>query len=95
VPPLDISHQPLSACLAGSHERTAGTGDALLMSWQQPCTSPTIRAGVQVISTCGWLKICSGVCSSGDVHVLVPTNVKLKVISPKILIARLKLTQPI
>jgi len=26
-------------------DRTAGTDDALLMSWQQPCTSPTTHAG--------------------------------------------------
>ena len=47
--------------------------------------SPT-SAGVQAIS-----KICSDVCSSADVHVLVPTNVKLKVLSRKILIFKAKI----
>src|SRR6218665_1335134 len=27
---------------------------ALLLSWQQSCTSPTTHAGVQAISICGW-----------------------------------------
>jgi len=61
-------------------DRTAGTGDALLMSWQRLCTSPTTRAGAQAISTGGWSKICSGVYSPGEVHVIVPTNGKLEVI---------------
>src|SRR6218665_1154820 len=30
--------------------RNADTGDALLMSWQQPCTFPTAQAGVQSLS---------------------------------------------
>jgi len=60
---------------------TAGTGDALLMNWQQPYTTLTTHAGVQVISICGWSKICGNVYGSENVHVVVQTNLKLKVIS--------------
>src|SRR6218665_1438830 len=35
--------------------------EALLLSWQHSCTSPTTRAGVQAISVCGWSKTCSHV----------------------------------
>src|SRR6218665_3357352 len=58
--------------------------DTPLMSWQQPCTSPTTRAGVQVISTCGWSKM-SVVLSR-----LLLYNVKLKVIYRNMLNLRLK-----
>src|SRR6218665_696821 len=71
--------------------RTAGTGDTLLMNWQQPCKSPTTHAGVQAISICGWSKICNDVYGSGDVNVVVPTNEKLKVISLTILIFNAKI----
>src|SRR6218665_361959 len=64
----------------------------LLLSWQQSCASPITQAGVQAISICGWSKICSDVYSSGDVHVVVPTNVKLKVISLKTLIFKAKIS---
>src|SRR6218665_1761269 len=33
--------------------------EAVLLSWQQSCTSPTTYAGVQAISICGWSKTCS------------------------------------
>jgi len=77
--------------LSRTSHRTAGTGDTLLMNWQQPCKSPTTHAGVQAISICGWSKICSDVYGSGDVHVVVPTNAKLKVISLTILIFNAKI----
>src|SRR6218665_656659 len=51
--------------------RTAVTVDSMLMNWQQPCTSPTTHAGVQAISA------CSDVCDPGQVHVIVPSNVKV------------------
>jgi len=63
-----------------------------LLSWQQSCTSPITQAGVQAISICGWSKICSDVYSFGDVHVVVPTNAKLKVISHKTLIFKAKIS---
>jgi len=44
-----------------------------------------------VISICGWLKIFSDVYDSGDVHVFVPTNEKLHVLSLKILIFKAKI----
>src|SRR6218665_295287 len=44
-------------CFAGPQtELYIGTGDALFMSWQQPCTSPTTHAEVQAISICSWPK---------------------------------------
>jgi len=61
--------------------RKATHKQALLLNWQQSCTSPVTQAGVQVISICGWSKICSDVYSSGDVHVAVLTNVKLSHLS--------------
>jgi len=63
------------------------------MSWQQPCTSPTTHAGVQAISVCDWSKIIMQRCvgyGSADVHVVVPTNVNLKVISLKVLFFKAK-----
>ena len=81
VPPLDISHQPLHACLA----RPQTELQAPVTHYWWGCTSPTTHA-VQAISIYGWSKICSDVRASGDICFVVPTNVKLKVISPKILI---------
>src|SRR6218665_1622849 len=70
---------PASILLQESYSHTGGPSckQALLLSWQQSSTSPITQAGVQAISICGWSKICSDVYSSGDVHVAVPSNVKL------------------
>src|SRR6218665_943810 len=82
---LSDSGTPASILLQESYSHTCGPSckEALLLSWQQSCTSPITQAGVQAISIWGWSKIrvCSDVYSSGDVHVAVPTNVKLSHLS--------------
>jgi len=74
---------------------------ALLMSWHQPCTSPTTHAATCRSSSDFNRRVVkdtvrSDVYGSGDVHVVVhvvvPTNVKLKVSSLKILS---KIKQPV
>jgi len=59
---------------------------ALLLSWQQSCTSPTTHAGVQAISICGWSQICS------DVYSCCTDYVKLEVISLNTLIFKAKIS---
>src|SRR6218665_395304 len=77
-----------------SRKPTCGSSckQALLLSWQQSCTSPTTHAGLQAISIFGWSKTCNDVYSSGYVHVVVPPNVKLKVTSLKTIIFKVKIS---
>ena len=76
------SHLPLPACLVGPQTELQTPATHCC---QQPCTSPITCAGVPAISTCGWSKICSDACDLGEVHVMIPTDVEMKVFCLKLL----------
>ena len=59
----------------------AHTGDAPLMSWQQPCTSPITHARIHATSTFGWTQRYAAMYAILAIFMFtIMTNVKLKVI---------------